>query len=148
MSTNSMSASRLWSARVRSPSRTFASGPKAPESASLLMTARTCAGVDALLSLTAACSARSWSVMAAISGRLVHGTIYAVPLLAKSRRIAISPSRSSSQTRAMRSAGASNDTAALRGRCCANQLRMIPVPTKRPMSLHRTMPGRLHSAKP
>ena len=43
--------------------------------------------------------------MAAMSGRLVQGTMYAVPLLAKSRRIAISPSRSSSQTRAMRSAG-------------------------------------------
>ena len=56
-------------------SRAFASGPKAPESASLLTTARTCAGVDALLSLTASCSATSWAVMDAISGRLVHGTI-------------------------------------------------------------------------
>ena len=59
----------------RSLSRAFASGPKAPESASRLTTTRTCAGVYALLSPIALCSATSWAVMDAISGRLVHGTI-------------------------------------------------------------------------
>jgi hypothetical protein len=39
----------------------------------------------------------------------------------------------------MRSAAASNGTAAPRGLCCENQLRTIPLPNQRAMSLHWTM---------